>query len=124
VSAVAVVAAHSRRIDVDDLDAIDWDGMTLMRRNLLALLCVIAPLTAANAGIGIGPFEANDTGGIIAWSPQAQRYAREIAVGHCAQYGKRASITSVYARYGDYIAFACYFQRTHRHSRTVLRVRY
>jgi hypothetical protein len=95
-----------------------------MRGMLFALLLAV-PLTGAQAGVG--PFEANDIGGIIAWSPQAQREARYVAHDHCARYGKLARITSVNPRYGAYIAFACQFPRAYvvRHrSRTVLRVRY
>jgi hypothetical protein len=93
-----------------------------MRGWLFALLLTV-PLTGAEAGVG--PFEANDTGGIIAWSPQAQREARWIVQDHCARYGKLGRITSVNPRYGAYIAFACQFPRAYavRH-RTVLRVRY
>ena len=99
-----------------------------MRPMLLALLLLLAaPLAEAHAGVG--PFEANDVGGIIAWSPQNHRHARAIAGEHCAQYGKLARITSVRARYGEYIAFACLFPRAyvvrhHRRPRVVLRVRY
>jgi hypothetical protein len=100
-----------------------------MRRLLFALLLIAAPLTAA--GAGVGPFEGNDTGGIIAWSPANQRAARSIAAEHCARYGKVARITSVWARYGQYIGFSCrlpvsyYVARRHHHhrARTVLRVR-
>jgi hypothetical protein len=91
---------------------------------MLFALLLIAPLAGAEAGVG--PFEANDIGGIIAWSPEVQRHARLIAQDHCARYGKLARITSVHARYGDYIAFACEFPRAYvarRGARTV-RVRY
>ena len=91
-----------------------------MRPMLLALLLVAAPMTAVQAGVG--PFEANDTGGIIAWSPQAQRHARAMAREHCARYGKLARITSVYARYGQYIGFACRFPRGR--ARVIWRARY
>ena len=96
-----------------------------MRRMLFVLLLLTMPFTAS---AGVGPIEANDLGGIIAWSPQNQRQARMIAREHCASYGKRARITSVYARYGQYIAFACYVPRSygsrHRRSRVVVRARY
>jgi len=91
-----------------------------MRRMLLALLLLAMPVTGAQASVG--PFEANDTGGIIAWSPQAQRHARAMAREHCARYGKLARITSVYARYGQYIGFACRFPRGR--GRVILRARY
>jgi hypothetical protein len=50
---------------------------------------------------------ANDTGGIIPWSPDNQRAAREIASELCARYDKYARITSVHAQPGDYIGFRC-----------------
>jgi hypothetical protein len=95
-------------------------GPLPMQRMILALLLLAVPLTGAQAGVD--PIEANDTGGIIAWSPEAQRHARSIAREHCAQYGKLARITSVYARYGQYIGFACRLPRGR--SGVILRTRY
>ena len=40
--------------------------------------------------------------------------ARQMAAAHCAGYNKWARITSVHARYGDYIAFACELRRGRR----------
>jgi hypothetical protein len=60
---------------------------------MLFALLLIVPLAVAEAGVG--PFEANDTGGIIAWSPEAQRHARLIAQDHCARYGKLARTVRV-----------------------------
>jgi hypothetical protein len=94
---------------------------------LLAMMLIATPLTGAHAWIG--PFEGNDTGGIIAWSPANQRAARTIAAEHCARYGKLSRITSVWPRYGQYIGFSCrlpvsYFVvRHHKRSRSALRVR-
>lgn len=54
----------------------------------------------------------NDTGGIIPWSPDLRRFGyREAAQHHCGGYHKVARITSVHARYGDYVGFACEFPR-------------
>lgn len=53
----------------------------------------------------------NDTGGIIPWSLQIRYSYRGIAALHCAGYKKVARITSVHARYGEYVGFACYFPR-------------
>jgi hypothetical protein len=66
----------------------------------------LAALATACAGPGPG-VTGNDTGGIIPWSPLHHQLARDLAAQHCAYYGKYARITSVRARYGDYIAFAC-----------------
>lgn len=84
-----------------------------MRMKVFVLfLLVLMPSAASAAALYVvRPFEGNDTGGIIAWSPQAQRYRHEIAADHCAQYGKIHRITSVHSRYGDYIGFACYWPR-------------
>jgi len=50
---------------------------------------------------------SNDTGGIIPWTRENQHMAYSIASERCAQYDKSARITSVYARPGNYIGFAC-----------------
>ncbi len=50
---------------------------------------------------------ANDTGGMIPWSPQVQPVAGQIANDHCARYGRYAVITSVHPWPGDYIGFVC-----------------
>jgi hypothetical protein len=59
----------------------------------------------------VPPLRDNDTGGIIAWSPEAHARRHAIAAEECARYGKQHRITSVHPRYGDYIAFACYWPR-------------
>lgn len=79
-----------------------------MIRNLPAALLLALPLVAC-AGPGPG-LTGNDTGGIITWSPEHQRLARQWAGEHCANYGKFARITSIHAQYGDYIGFACEFR--------------
>jgi hypothetical protein len=54
----------------------------------------------------------NDTGGIIPWSPQLRAYGYRVAAqAHCDGYHRIARITSVHARYGDYVGFACEFPR-------------
>ena len=75
-----------------------------------AVVLVALGLTlGACAGVA-GP-KGNDTGGIIPWSPDAERAARHIARDNCAPYGKYAVITSVHRVYGDYIAYVCRFDR-------------
>jgi hypothetical protein len=84
-----------------------------MRKGLLAALLAL-PFAAAPAAAGFldtRPFEGNDTGGIIAWSPAIAHVYRDIAAAHCAQYNKAAQITSVHRRYGDYVAFKCHFPK-------------
>ena len=55
----------------------------------------------------VPPFKANDTGGIIAYSLAAQGDVRQLAVAHCAYYGKVVKFLSVQAYEGGYISFAC-----------------
>jgi len=55
----------------------------------------------------VRPFQANDTGGIIAYSLAVQTDARQLAVDHCATYGKVVKFLAVERRPGGYISFAC-----------------
>jgi hypothetical protein len=84
-----------------------------MRSKLLLALAVTAvgALAAASARAQVPPFKGNDTGGIIAWSPETHRLRRQLAAQHCSLYDKTYQITSVRARYGDYIGFRCYWPR-------------
>jgi hypothetical protein len=86
-----------------------------MRLNPLPIaalaLSLLAP--AAHAEIwSVYGINGNDTGGIIPWSPALRIYGyREAAQDHCNGYHKVARVTSVVARYGDYVGFACEFPR-------------
>ena len=72
------------------------------------LLAVGAMLTCAPARADYVPqFKGNDTGGIIAYSLARQVDARQLAVDHCAYYGKVAKFLGVDAQYGGYVSFAC-----------------
>jgi hypothetical protein len=55
----------------------------------------------------VPPFQANDTGGIIAYPLATQTDVRQLAVDHCASYGKVVKFLSVDPQYGGYISFAC-----------------
>ena len=55
----------------------------------------------------VPPFKGNDTGGIIAYQLAQQTDARQLAVDHCASYGKVVKFLAVDAQYGGYISFAC-----------------
>ena len=77
----------------------------MMVAGLVAASSVLAGLPAQ--ADWIGPFKANDTGGIIAYSLAAQGDARQLAVDHCAYYGKVVKFLSVQAYEGGYISFAC-----------------
>ena len=52
-------------------------------------------------------FKGNDTGGIIAYSLAKQMDVRQLAVDHCASYGKVVKFLAVDPQYGGYISFAC-----------------
>jgi hypothetical protein len=67
-----------------------------------------------------GPFEGNDTGGIIPWTPETHQAQHDIADEHCGRYRKIHRITSVHARYGDYITFGCYWPRGVDPNRTII----
>jgi hypothetical protein len=83
-----------------------------MRSNLLALAVIgLSALSGSAARAHVPPFKGNDTGGIIAWSPETHRLRHRLAAQHCSFYGKTYQITSVRARYGDYIGFRCYWPR-------------
>ena len=55
----------------------------------------------------VPPFRGNDTGGIIAYPLAAQTDVRQLAVDHCATYGKVVKFLAVEPHYGGYISFAC-----------------
>ena len=55
----------------------------------------------------VPPFKGNDTGGIIAYSMARQADARQIAVDHCAYYGKVVKFLAVQPYDGGYVSFAC-----------------
>jgi hypothetical protein len=64
--------------------------------------------------VGVAPFvTGNDTGGIIQWTPENDASAVQIATDFCAQYHKYPRLTSIHARYGDYIGFACEWRPHH-----------
>ena len=80
-----------------------------MRRIVAAnLLILIAMLAGAPAKADwVPPFKGNDTGGIIAYSLATQADARQIAVNHCARYGKVVKFLAIDAKEGGYISFSC-----------------
>jgi hypothetical protein len=76
--------------------------------NLLAV-CGMLVATPARADIFnyVPPFKGNDTGGIIAYELAQRVDARQLAVNHCASYGKVVKFLSVDAQYGGYVSFSC-----------------
>ncbi|MBR0693797.1 hypothetical protein [Bradyrhizobium lablabi] len=80
-----------------------------MRRKLAACLvavCGILSVAPARAD-WVPPFKGNDTGGIIAYSLATQTDARQLAVDHCAAYGKVVKFLAVQLYPGGYLSFAC-----------------
>jgi len=78
--------------------------------SLVASLGVMGMLTAAPAQAFLDvvpPVKGNDTGGIIAYPLAMQADARQIAVDHCAAYGKVVKFRGMQPNYGGYISFAC-----------------
>jgi hypothetical protein len=55
----------------------------------------------------ISSFKGNDTGGIIAYPLATATDVRQLAVNHCASYGKVVKFLAVDPQYGGYISFAC-----------------
>ena len=66
-------------------------------------MLAVAPAKAA----WVPSFKGNDTGGIIAYELAHDSDARQVAVNHCAKYGKVAKFLAVDPQYGGYISFAC-----------------
>ena len=80
-----------------------------MRRIWAAgLVAMVGMLAGAPAKADWVPaFRGNDTGGIIAYSAAQEADARQLAVAHCASYGKVARFLANDAQYGGYLSFAC-----------------
>ena len=71
------------------------------------LVAACGMLACAPAQAWTSSFQANDTGGIIAFPLAAMTDARQLAVDHCASYGKVVKFLAVDPQYGGYISFAC-----------------
>ena len=81
-------------------------AMRMMGAVGLVALCgmlVCAPARADH----VPPFKGNDTGGIIAYPMTARTDVRQLAVDHCASYGKVVKFLAVDPQVGGYISFAC-----------------
>ena len=80
-----------------------------MRKFLaVGLVAVSGMLAAAPARADWVPaVRGNDTGGIIAYTVAQVSDARQIAVDHCARYGKVAKFLAIDPQPGGYISFAC-----------------
>ena len=80
--------------------------MRMMKAMSLVAVCGMLACAPARAD-WVPPFKGNDTGGIIAYSMATQSDARQLAVDHCAYYGKVVKFLSVEPHDGGYISFAC-----------------
>ena len=74
-----------------------------------ASLVAVCGMLAASPALAdwVLPFKGNDTGGIIAYSLASETDARQLAVDHCASYGKVVKFLAIDAREGGYVSFAC-----------------
>lgn len=77
----------------------------IVAASLVAICGVFAGLPAR--ADWVPAVKGNDTGGIIAYSMATQVDARQIAVDHCAQYGKVVKFLAVQPYDGGYISFSC-----------------
>ena len=80
-----------------------------MRRIVAASLLILSGtlLCAPAQADWVPSFKGNDTGGIIAYSLASQADARQLAVNHCAAYGKVVKFLAIDPEEGGYISFAC-----------------
>src|SRR5215813_2512639 len=87
-----------------------------MRRQ--AVPVAVLGLTLASC-VGVYGPKGNDVGGIIPWSPEAERYALDIAQSNCGRFNKFAVITSIHRVYGDYISYACWWKPPYQSRRHI-----
>jgi hypothetical protein len=82
----------------------------------IAALCMLLLATAGAAADHMGSHgpKGNDTGGIIPWSPEAERAAFHIAEENCGRFNKFAVLRSVRRVYGDFIVYDCRWDPPHR----------
>ena len=80
--------------------------MRIIKGAVLLAAGAMLSWTPARADI-VPPFKGNDTGGIIAYPLAMQADARQLAVDHCARYGKVVKFLGLQPNYGGYVSFAC-----------------
>jgi hypothetical protein len=81
-------------------------AMRIMGAVSLVAVCGMLACAPARAD-WVPSFKGNDTGGIIAYQMASQMDVRQLAVDHCASYGKVVKFLAVDPQYGGYISFAC-----------------
>ena len=80
--------------------------MRIIKAAVLIAAGAVLVATPARADY-VPAFKGNDTGGIIAYELARSADARQLAVDHCASYGKVVKFLAVDAKYGGYVSFAC-----------------
>jgi hypothetical protein len=80
--------------------------MRIIKAAVLIACSAMLALAPARADF-VPPVKGNDTGGIIAYEVAQHVDARQIAVDHCAVYGKVVKFLAVDPHYGGYVSFAC-----------------
>jgi hypothetical protein len=84
------------------------ENLLMRTTKAMGLIAVLGMLVVAPAKADWVPaFKGNDTGGIVAYSLAQTADARQMAVEHCASYGKVAKFLAVDAQYGGYLSFSC-----------------
>ncbi len=83
-----------------------------MRSLTTAALTAIAVFTGAvftgrAQADWVPPVKGNDIGAIISYHLVGGYDIRQLAVDHCAKYGKIVRLTGVQPVYGGYVSFAC-----------------
>jgi hypothetical protein len=80
-----------------------------MRMILASILVAVSGMLASAPARAdwVPSFKGNDTGGIIAYELATTADARQLAVDHCARYGKVVKFLAVELHYGGYLSFAC-----------------
>jgi hypothetical protein len=81
-------------------------AMRIIGAASLVAVCGMLAIAPARADY-VPPFKGNDTGGIVAFAMASQTDVRQLAVDHCASYGKVVKFLAVDPQYGGYISFAC-----------------
>jgi hypothetical protein len=80
-----------------------------MRMILASMLVAVGGMLASLPARAdwVPSFKGNDTGGIIAYELATTADARQLAVDHCARYGKVVKFLAIEPHYGGYLSFAC-----------------
>lgn len=83
-----------------------------MTARMLVTAALALTLSSGGASAWIIGAKGNDTGGIIPWSPEAERTALATAESMCRSSSwslKSARIVNIRRVYGDYIVYTCVF---------------